>query len=473
MTHIIRQQYVHVEIDGTEAEGLALQRRLPALCQQTLMPALERVLDQYLPTDRHLCIERLELDVGTMPLERLEHELADAAARALERSLREKIPPGTASTSAAFGTIQHKTDQQRIHDAFLYFLETGNLPWSCRVPNGTQLEHLILESWQQTVTSGLIALVATSAMRRLLGSSVVRKRLVLQFSPRFLSAFISLLSPGSEAVMAGLAERLGRSSALPVPARKLERVLWETCFANVASGKDVTSSDLVGEAVRTCSSEGVSHAELVHLLAQQWPETANKAPNDKLIRTEPISPLLRSSQNGTVEREHHPEVREGLYVENAGLVLVHPFLPQFFSALGIAEETRLLQPDRALSLLHCLATGQTVAPEYELVLPKILCDVPLGTPVESQVELTVAEQEESIALLEALLRHWGALRNSSPDGLRGAFLLRPGKVSLQDDGDWYLQIESRTHDILLDQLPWGLSMITLPWMGKMLRVAWK
>jgi hypothetical protein len=208
-------------------------------------------------------------------------------------------------------------------------------------------------------------------------------------------------------------------------------------------------------------------------LAQQWPEAANKAPNDQLLPTEPIPPLRPSFQNGTVERNQHPEVREGLYVENAGLVLVHPFLPQFFSALGIAEKARLLQPDRALSLLHYLTTGQTVAPEYELVLPKILCDVPLGTPVESQVELTAAEQEESIALLEALIRHWGALRNSSPDGLRGAFLLRPGKVSLQDDGDWYLQIESRTHDILLDQLPWGLSMIKLPWMGKMLRVAWK
>jgi hypothetical protein len=473
MTHIIRQQYVHVEIDGTEAEGLALQRRLPALCQQTLMPALEQVLDRYLPSDRHLSIERLEIDAGTMPLERLEHELADAVTRALERSLREQIPAGTASTSVAFATIRHKTDQQRIHDAFLHFLESGSLPWSCRVPNSTHLEQLILESWKQTVTSGLIALVATSAVRRLLESPVVRKRLVLQFSSGFLSAFVSLLSPGSEAVMAGLVERLGRSSAPPVPARNLERVLWGTCFANVASGKAVTSSDLVGEAIRTCSLEGVSDAELVRLLAQQWPEAANKAPNDQLLLTEPIPPLRPSSQNGTVEGEHHSEVRQGLYVENAGLVLVHPFLPQFFSALGIAEKTRLLQPDRALSLLHYLATGQTVAPEYELVLPKILCDVPLGTPVESQVELTAAEQEESIALLEALIRHWGALRNSSPDGLRGAFFLRPGKVSLHDDGDWWLQIESRTHDILLDQLPWGLSMIKLPWMGKMLRVAWK
>jgi len=32
-THVIRQQYLHVEMAGTEADGLALQRSLPALCR--------------------------------------------------------------------------------------------------------------------------------------------------------------------------------------------------------------------------------------------------------------------------------------------------------------------------------------------------------------------------------------------------------------------------------------------------------
>ncbi|NGZ08803.1 MAG: hypothetical protein CV088_05370 [Nitrospira sp. LK70] len=473
MTHIIRQQYVHVEVDGTEADGLALQRRLPGLCRRSLNPAVELVLNRHTSSDRYLSIERLEIDVGTVSLERLEHDLAEAVALALERSLREQLPISGGSTATAFGKIRHKTDRQRIHEAFMYFLQTGRLPWSFHLPQGKTLEQVILDSWRQAVESDLISLMARDAVHRLLESSAVRKRLVRQFSPLFLKTFVTLLSPRSEQVMAALLERLRRSIAAPEQARDLERVLWETLLANMAGGKLVTVASLVGDALRAFSTETVARDELARLSAEHWPEATNKAPADHIVESEPTPPGLLPSENSPIEREVHPEAREGIYVENAGLVLLHPFLPQLFSALGIADDDHLLQPARALSLLHFLATGRTVAPEYELVLPKILCHVTLGTPVESPVDLTVVEQEEAVALLEAVIRHWQVLRNTSPDGLRGAFLLRPGKVSFRDDGDWLLQIESCTHDILLDQLPWGLSMIKLPWMGHKLRVGWR
>ena len=109
---------------------------------------------------------------------------------------------------------------------------------------------------------------------------------------------------------------------------------------------------------------------------------------------------------------------DGVYIGNAGMVLVHPFLPRLFDALGIAAQGRLIRPERALCLLHYLTTGETTAPEYELILPKILCNAPLKTPVEREVELTAAELNEADALLEAVIRHWEVLQNTSPDGLR-------------------------------------------------------
>jgi hypothetical protein len=470
MTHMIRQQYVHVEVDGTEADGLALQRRLPALCLQSLIPACERVLNRHTSSDRYLSIGRLEIDAGTISLERLDHELAEAAALALERSLREQVPVDGAPIATAFGKIRHKTDQQQIHEAFIYFLQTGRLPWSFRLPDGKNLEQVILDSWRQATESGPISLMARDAVYRLLESAAVRKRLVGQFSPLFLKTFVLLLSPGSKEVMAPLLEALGRSVTAPEGAKDLEQVLWET---NMAEGKLVTVAGLVGEALRAFPTGAIARDELARLLAENWPEATNKPPADRIVESETTPPGLLPSENSPIDREDHLEAQEGIYVENAGLVLLHPFLPQFFSVLGIADDDHLLQPARALSLLHFLATGRTVAPEYELVLPKILCHVALGTPVESPVDLTTVEQEEAVALLEAVVRHWQVLRNTSPDGLRGAFLLRPGKVSFRDNGDWFLQIESRTHDILLDQLPWGLSMVKLPWMGQILRVEWR
>lgn len=164
---------------------------------------------------------------------------------------------------------------------------------------------------------------------------------------------------------------------------------------------------------------------------------------------------------------------ENIYINNAGLVLLHPFLPQFFRALNIVVDDQLIAPDRALSLLHFLGTGQLVAPEYELVLPKVLLNLALETPMDTNTPLTAEETEEATALLEAVIRHWAALKGTSDNGLRGTFLIRPGKISLRDDGDWRLQVENKAYDILLDQLPWGIGMIKLPWMHRMLWVEWR
>jgi hypothetical protein len=159
-----------------------------------------------------------------------------------------------------------------------------------------------------------------------------------------------------------------------------------------------------------------------------------------------------------------------MHVGAAGIVLLHPFLPQLFAALGIAQDDRILQPDRALGLLHFLATGQRVAPEYELLLPKLLCAVPPEQPVDS-CELSATEEDEAVALLAAVVRHWDALGDTSIDGLRGTFLVRPGKLSRRD-GDDLLQLESRSFDVLLDRLPWGIGAIQLPWMTRILWVEW-
>ena len=92
--------------------------------------------------------------------------------------------------------------------------------------------------------------------------------------------------------------------------------------------------------------------------------------------------------------------------------------------------------------------------------------------MEGHIELTDNEVAESLHLLETVIRYWDALKGTSPDGLREAFLRRPGKLNPSDDGGWVLQMEKQTPDILLQQLPWGIGMVQLPWMPTLLRVEW-
>jgi hypothetical protein len=75
-------------------------------------------------------------------------------------------------------------------------------------------------------------------------------------------------------------------------------------------------------------------------------------------------------------------------------------------------------------------------------------------------------------LLRGMIDNWKALGNTSVAGLREAFLQRQGRLQLRDDA-WHLRVESKTYDMLLDQLPWGFSTIKYPWMERVVYVEWR
>jgi hypothetical protein len=166
--------------------------------------------------------------------------------------------------------------------------------------------------------------------------------------------------------------------------------------------------------------------------------------------------------------------RKALYVDDAGIVLLHPFLAAHFEKLGLQRDGAFLDEDareRAVHQLRFLATGEDEAPEPLLVFEKILCGLAPDVPVARWIPLDERAKSEADALLRAVIRHWDALKNTSPDGLRETFLRREGRLERKDDG-WKLQIESRSYDILLDRLPWNRSIVRLPWMAGLLGVEW-
>jgi hypothetical protein len=84
LLHVIRELTLHVELNGTESDGLTVQRRLSDLCEHWLTPVIERALERCTPENGTLHIERLEVDVGTLSLERLEHDLTESLEREIE-----------------------------------------------------------------------------------------------------------------------------------------------------------------------------------------------------------------------------------------------------------------------------------------------------------------------------------------------------------------------------------------------------
>ena len=169
------------------------------------------------------------------------------------------------------------------------------------------------------------------------------------------------------------------------------------------------------------------------------------------------------------------ELAEGICVSYAGLVLLHPFLVSFFSRLGLVIENGFANEaarERGVHLMQYLATSETEMPEYELIMAKALCAYPIETPVARTFEPTSEEIEEAGALLDACLSQWTVLQNTSRDGLRGSFLSRAGRL-YRKEGRLRLEVEQSSIDVLLDYLPWNLSLVKLPWMQEMLYVNWR
>jgi hypothetical protein len=166
----------------------------------------------------------------------------------------------------------------------------------------------------------------------------------------------------------------------------------------------------------------------------------------------------------------------GVLVPHAGLVLLHPFLPQLFGAVGVVRpgEKALTvdQLPRSAALLHWLAVGRTEVYEFELPLVKVLLGISPENPLSVAAGLlSESDRAEGDALLAAVVEHWSALGKTSIDGLRGSFLRRRGLLRAGERG-WQLQMESESFDVLLGRLPWAVGIVKLPWMPTPMFIDW-
>lgn len=504
MHHVIQKQYLDVAVNGEESAGFKVQRAVAAFCSNELPHMLEHLLGRFAPTNGVLSIERLEIDAGSIDWAHLERDLPAQVEKAIEDALRAQYPlPREQGAGVNRGPLASdvvfKTQAQSVWETFLYFLETGRLPWNASLPQEKTLETLLREHWLSPDSNGALLSQKRAEWIPKIKEPNAQKRMAAQFSEAFLGDWLRWMAPPLwEAVQQVLPiiQVLSKSGS-PV---FWEKMVWTAVFSYLSNRSD-TQQPPAWDALLGTMGTALSRQQ-TQLLDEHIPPGAREILSTLLAETQRQMPTkiaaLRAhlSASGAADQRAQalllllpandqpapqpmldaalPPVAQGteIYVQNAGLVLLHPFLPQFLGALGAAEEDSMVNPDQALYLLHFLATGSETAAEYDLTFGKLLCGLPLEQPVEMGPGLTAEEKAEALNLLQTVVRYWDVLKDTSPDGLRGAYLHRPGKLSATQDGAWLLQVEPQPQDILLDQLPWGIGMVQLPWMKNMLRVEW-
>jgi hypothetical protein len=166
---------------------------------------------------------------------------------------------------------------------------------------------------------------------------------------------------------------------------------------------------------------------------------------------------------------------EAITIEDAGLILLWPFLSGFFKTLELLTPKRAWRdtaaPHRAALLLDHVARGTLIAEEAHMPLIKLLVGLPIQAVLDPVAPLDAAERAACRSFLEAMLEHLAPLGRLTLEGLRGSWLLRPGLLERRD-GLPLLRIERRGYDVLMDRLPWPRDWVRLPWMAEPLRVEW-
>lgn len=174
-----------------------------------------------------------------------------------------------------------------------------------------------------------------------------------------------------------------------------------------------------------------------------------------------------------IEDRSLPAVGEKFYLHNAGIVLVAPFLGHFLKSLGFIEGDRFIdreRHERAVVLLHYLYPEHEIC-EDSLILAKLLCGLAIAAPVPVLLKPKPSELKEIDELIQSVIHHWPALKNTSVEAFRYNFLNRRA-VLTGGDYQWHLRVQRESIDVLLETLPWSISVIRHPWMRKAILVEW-
>lgn len=169
------------------------------------------------------------------------------------------------------------------------------------------------------------------------------------------------------------------------------------------------------------------------------------------------------------------ELPTSIYIENSGLIILHPFLIPLFEELKLCTNeawTSKRNQQKAVLLTQFLISGKTVFNENDLVLNKIVCGLEIDAVLDLNIQLTKNDLNEANGLLEAVIKYWKTLKNTSIDGLRETFLQRNGKLLFKKEGTIELRVEQKGVDVLMDQLPWGIGMVKTPWMKSFIECHW-
>jgi len=476
--HIIDKVVVEVNTNS-RATAFKLKDKLDVFLREDVLPYVEEYIDGIASDLGHKIVQipKIEIEINSSSSRQLE-ELKSALKSAIEKELSSMI----AEPSTQNGEERRVLSREDYYfNSLINFLKTGT---TLRLdPNG---EH-------QFETEHLKGIVSVKQFSRqfinALEDQKAQVRLINQFSDdqiRYLlkSTFLTPIKEKSSNSAELTARLFSSAFSQQIKRANLEtrQILWQLIINYLLfdHGKNkVVASDYISqqtEKLKRVSPDKGFQTALENVLKDLNISSSKfKQSNDKTEQKKASDEVENQDDVPDFEDElplRSDELEQGIIVENAGLILLHPYLSQFFRTCSLLDENDQLT-DKVLSahVLHYLATKQENQFENHMVFEKLLSGIPQAFSINRHVALSKAIKRESEDLLSAVIQNWGALKNASPDLLRHEFLMRSGKIFLKNE-TLKLVVERKTQDILIDKLPWSIGYCKLPWLKQLITTDW-
>lgn len=434
-THTIYKCNAEIVFNNAK-EDFFLQNKIADLLKEKILPAVETLFDTYTSPNKKIKIESLKIDVGNIGDKNWEDKFISQTVSCIRQKLNEVV--SFTGTEEVY-EVNYKNDVPIVNskqltdeliDNFSGFLQNGTLAW-----NTTQLTSfgLLNELIQQSLKNNLSPAQKEKLLHIIFYSDKTLERFLLQFSDDVLLNF----------------------------------------FDKILQLKNIR---------RLFSLKKNKYAEQHQTKIIKWVSVLQQFKSEIKMGDEVLISLHKKNfnQTDTIEKAKtlHPSKKinntDEYFISNAGIVILANFLQQLFINLGLSNKKEFISAEkqmRAILLTQYLVTGETQISEHDLLLNKIICGFPFSETLPAEFIPTENEKNQCEELLQSVLEYWKELKTTNTQTLCNTYILRNGKLTDENDY-WLLQVEYKTHDVMLQFLPWSIGIIYLPWMEKRLMVEW-
>jgi len=153
-THIIHKQLLDLHI-GDQTKAKEWQNEISEYYKKEILPALEKACDEMITPDRHIRIDKIELDMGMVKNGDLRPELAAKLVRKFKEEILntsyDRLRLVTEEISDTIhipsGVVASPEKDRTTFDTLVYYIENGVLPWWCSSKD-INLREGVKELWE-------------------------------------------------------------------------------------------------------------------------------------------------------------------------------------------------------------------------------------------------------------------------------------------------------------------------------------